>query len=183
MPPSSTKTRPKGRAAAKAQEARDLRAQLSGIDAEDESEITLSESSGVVRREPVYSMKTGEMVMVPRKRLLEVLSFPGEDGGYRFTADPEEAPEYTPNTTKCIFHANSPERARLDEIGLASVVCESEHLGSRYSQRIHGQNRHPTAWKVREEDRQERKEAQQAERMEEQTQAIRELGQAAVSKA
>ena len=175
--------RTKDEGVARVQQARDLSDQLTGIGRDDLAEMTIQETSGVVRRAPIYSTETGEMVMVPRKRWTDVLSIRNLDGKFRFVADPADAPEWKENDVKCVFHPESPERAMLDEICLASIVCDSEHLGSRYSQRIHGQNRHSTAWKVRADHLQDVKDATQAARMEEQTQAIRELGAAAVTKA
>lgn len=108
------------------------------------------------KKEPVivYSMVDGEPIpmaphiaeMAMKKRL--------KDGTYLFTDKKEDAPEYKYGTVKCFLHPEAPEREILDEIGLAGVTCQADHLASLYSKRIHGQRRHRQEWETLQEHRQ-----------------------------
>lgn len=167
--------------AKRVQEVRDLRGQITGIEQEEQAEIVLQESSPPRRRHPLFSVLTGEEVMVLEKRLERVLSQTLPDGRFEFTSEPEEAPEFKRGEIKCIFHPESPEHAILEEIGLSGISCPAEHLKTMRSRRVHAENRHGMSYAAYREYLQERKDGAQADRMAEQTEAIRELGRAAVA--
>lgn len=164
-------TRPRSGRAVKTEEVRDLRDQISDIKSSDLREIVLEESSPPRYRHPVYSMLSGEEVLVAEKRLEAVLSQKLPDGRYAFTANPEQAPSYKRNQIKCVFHPESSERQTLDEIGLAGVICHSAHLASMFSRRIHAENRHPSSWRAYQEWLSEQKEQATAARQEKQIEA------------
>ena len=160
--------------ATKERRVRDLKGQLADLDAEDEGEWLFMENSPARKKVALYSMLDGEKVMVPKymagaalgKRLTA-----DEGGGFMFTDNPKEAPEYVVGDTKCFMHPESPERAVLAEIGLGSAFCPAAQLGGVYSRRMHGMRRHSKEWAAYQEYVDQKKEDAATARQEAQLEA------------
>ena len=92
----------------------------------------------------IYSMQDGEAISVPEHLVAAAMQKPGQGGGFMFTQNESEAPEYVPGTVLCFLHADSPERESgvLKEIGLSGKFCEKATLGSEDSKHWHGKTRH-----------------------------------------
>jgi hypothetical protein len=153
------------RTAEKAQEVRDLRAQL-GAAQEDpgEPEIVFRESSPRKRMGTLYSMVNGEPLQVALEQIERVIEKRLPNGKYMFTANKEEAPEYKLGDVKCFLHEESPERAIVLELGLGAITCPAAHLANAHSKRIHGEHRHGQEWRAFQEHIKEAKERADIER-------------------
>lgn len=115
----------------------------------------------------LYAMADGEPIAMPPWIARMAIRKKYQGGGYMFTNDPAEAPQYTQGAVKCFLHRESPERlsGALDEVGIASAICPAEHLASIYSRRIHAENRHGKRWAAFQEHKKELQEqADRAER-------------------
>lgn len=115
----------------------------------------------------LYAMSDGEAIPMPPWIAKMAIRKRYKGGGYMFTNDPNEAPQYKLGAVKCFLHAESPERLSgvLDEVGVASVICPAEHLASKYARRIHAENRHGKRWAAYQEHKKElQEEADRAER-------------------
>lgn len=156
-----------------AEAARDLRAQLNGIGAEDEQEIQFIEWSPGRRMVKLWSREDGSEVELPQYQARAAINTPSVRGGYRWTSHPFEcdcgncdetqrAPKARVNSVKCFLHPESPERALLDEIGITHV-CMSGQLANESAKRQHAK-RHQSSWdQYREEvERREKEEAKKA---------------------
>ena len=145
---------------------RDLAEQDAALKAEKEGLIFLETS----KRPPtitLYAMSDGEPIPMPQPIAEMAIKKRYKSGGYMFTDSPGEAPEYKLGTVKCFLHPDSPERksGALDEVGVAGVFCTAEHLASKYSRRIHAENRHGKRWAAYQEHMKElREDADRAER-------------------
>ena len=122
------------------------------------------------KRPPIitlYAKSDGEPIPMPQPIAEMAMRKRYKGGGYMFTDNPAEAPTYKLGEFKCFLHADSPERksGALDDAGIANIFCGSEHLASRYSRRIHSENRHGKRWAAfREHEKELREEADRAER-------------------
>ena len=125
------------------------------------------------REEPItlYAMADGEPIPMSRNIAEIAIKKKYKGGGYLFTDNPAEAPTYKRGEVKCFLHPESAERALLDEVGMASKVCHSEHLASLYSKRIHAQRRHKDEWAAFTEYKNDLKEAAALDRQERQLEA------------
>lgn len=130
----------------RAQDVRDLRRQISGLEKADESEIVFRDTSPVRKMATLYSVADGEMIRVPRKLLDRMLEKRLPDGRDMFTARKSEAPAYKRGTVKCFLHRESVDRPILEEIGLGAMECPAASLASQFSKRIHAQRRHKQEW-------------------------------------
>ena len=132
----------------KAEEARDIRNQLQGLSAEEQSGIFFREWSPGRTMVYLWNTETGEEILVPRYQGVAALNLPNSRGtGYLWTAKREQAPEPRKGTVKCFLHPESPERPFLDENGI-TTVCMSAHLASNSSKWAHARNRHPSAYEA-----------------------------------
>lgn len=139
----------------------------------------------VSKREPpitLYAMSDGEPIEMSRAIAEMAIKKKYKGGGFMFTNDPAEAPVYKLGEVKCFLHPDSPERELLNEVGMQSKVCHSEHLASPYSKRIHAQRRHKDEWAAFTEYRNDVKERAAIERQERQTAAMLEMASKAVGK-
>lgn len=166
--------------AERAQDVRDLRNQIQGLQSEDEREMIFRDTSPRRPRVRVWSMVDGEQITIPRYLMEKLLDKRQQDGTYLFTARQNEAPARRLGQVKCFLHPDAPERVILDEIGLNGATCPAEHLASRYSKRIHGMHRHKNEWAAYQEflDEQERDEAR-AERQQQLAATLALAGRAA----
>jgi len=98
----------------------------------------------------LYAMSDGEPIPMPQPIAEMAIKKRYRGGGYMFTDNPAEAPEYKLGKVKCFLHPDSPERqsGALEEVGIAGIVCHSEHLASKYARRIHAENRHGKRWEA-----------------------------------
>lgn len=104
------------------------------------------------KQEPIvlYAMADGEPIPMAPNIAEMAIKKKYRGGGYLFTDKAEEAPQYKLGEIKCFLHPQSPERlsGALDEVGIASAVCHSEHLASKYARRVHAENRHGKRWQA-----------------------------------
>lgn len=133
-------------AALRAEEARDLRAQLGNLEG-DEDEMQFMDTSPRRRVDTIYSMETGEAIHVLRYHLKDVMEKRRPDGSFAFTADKGRAPAFRPGTTKCFMAKDSPDRATLDELGIVKV-CPAEHLQNAYAAQRHAEHKHGSEWRA-----------------------------------
>ena len=172
--------------ATKERRIRDLKGQIADLDAQDEGEWLFMENSPARKKVKLYSMIDGEPVMIPKYMAGAALNKrrpQDEGGGFMFTDNQGEAPEYVVGDTKCFMHRDSPERAILKEIGLGSVFCPAANLGGVYSRRIHGQNRHRKQWAAYQEYVTAAKEAETTARQERQLEATLAIARGAAPEA
>lgn len=103
-------------------------------------------SSGYVR---VYDRTTGELSVVSRNNLPQVLKKRNEDGQQVFTT---KKPSVTPTrgAIKCPLHA---ERRTDAMTAMGLPVCRKANLTSEFQARLHMQHRHESAWKAIEEQK------------------------------
>ena len=158
----------------RAEAARDLKAQLAGLDAEDQSGILFQEWSPGRTYVTIWSMETGEEVSLPKYQAVAALNTPSLRGGWAWTAHKELAPAPRVNSTKCFLHPESPERAFLDEIGINSV-CLSAKLAGNGAKWEHARNRHPSSHKRYEEAKRELETQEWRDRDNQRTDALMDL--------
>ncbi len=98
----------------------------------------------------LYAMADGEPIPMPQPIAEMAIKRRYNSGSYMFTDNPDEAPTYKLGSVKCFLHPDSPERksGALEEVGIAGIICRSEHLASKYSRRIHAENRHGKRWEA-----------------------------------
>jgi len=104
----------------------------------------------------VYNMQTGSESVINRNMLQQQLEKRHADGSYLFSTQ-RPANASRPNATvKCTLHADSPDRAKYDGMGL--IVCDKDNLLTEVDRDNHVRRRHPRAWATLEgeERRQER---------------------------
>lgn len=168
--------------AQRAEERRDLRSQLAGVSAGDQQEIEFRDTSPRRPKQRIYSLKTGDELIIPEHLLDATLAkrfSPEEGGGFMFTAHKDKAPTFKPGGVKCFLHPEAAERPLLDDLGLQAQTCPAAHLANNFSKRQHAQNRHGAAWDMYQEAMQEKRDqewrdrdAANAERMNKQTEAM-----------
>lgn len=132
----------------------------------------------------LYAMSDGEPIPMPQPIAALAIKKRYKGGGYMFTDKQEEAPEYKLGSIKCFLHADSPERASgaLAEVGIASVFCPAEHLSSKYSRRVHAENRHGKRWAAYQEHMKELRDEADREAQRQQLEATLALaGRAAIA--
>lgn len=132
--------------AERAQQKRDLKAQLSGLERQDQREIVFEETTPPRQKYTIYSMVNGEPISIPIALLDRTLDKRLPNGDFMFTAIQSDAPEYKLGTVKCFLHIESPEREILEKIGLSGTICTAGHLANAHSRRIHGMHRHSQEW-------------------------------------
>lgn len=151
---------------------RDLADMDAALKAEKEGLIFMETSP---REAPVvlYSMADGEPIPMLRPIAEMAIKKRYKNGQYLFTDKQEEAPVYKLGDVKCFLHPESPERLSgvLDEVGIASAVCHSEHLASKYARRVHAENRHGKRWDALKEHLDDIKEQSALARQEQQLEA------------
>ena len=157
--------------AERAEKARDLKAQISELSAEDAGEILFLEISPGRVPVIIYRSDTGEPVPVPEYMVKNVMGNRLKNGQFAFVSKKEDAPEYRPGTVKCFLHPESPEREDLVELGLAGASCSAGNLANLHSKRVHGQRRHKQEWAALQELVKDRKEAKQDARQAQQLDA------------
>lgn len=98
----------------------------------------------------IYETKDGERSLANRNNLKMLLNIKNKDGTRRFTL---QQPPYAPKqgTMKCLLHADSPDRAHYDEMGL--VVCRKSNMKNRFAVTQHMKKRHPQEWLAIEQER------------------------------
>lgn len=113
--------------------------------------IQLNESSRMVT---IYHRETGEPRTMPRISAKMALAKKYRQhsnplfGQYIFSGTPTKT--YYQGEQKCYLHPDSDKRAQFDRWGLP--VCTSEHLASPGEARRHMELRHPSAWKIYQEE-------------------------------
>lgn len=149
-----------------AQRIRDLRGQIAELSNEDESDILFQEISPRRKKVTIYSMTDGEPISIPAYMAEPALNKARPGGGFMFTADPADAPEYKMGNVKCFLHPESPYRASgvLEEAGIAAKVCHSGHLASKFAMEEVARSKHRKEWAALEAYLAEQKEAQIEER-------------------
>ena len=158
---------------------RDLKKQVSELDHEEDTEVLFQEISPRRRRVTLYSTTDGEPIPVPEYMVRAALGATGPDGSPRFVSKQENAPEYRLGEIKCFLHPESPERPILKEIGLAGTSCNSGHLASAHSKRLHAQSRHKHEWAALQEYLNNQKTAEYEARQQAQLEATLEIAQKA----
>jgi hypothetical protein len=79
------------------------------------------------------------------------------DGSYVFTTkEPKEKPKR--GTLKCLLHADDPNRAFYDSLGLAT--CKKSNLTAPYMVEQHMKKRHPQEWAIIERERIQKEKAE-----------------------
>lgn len=167
--------------ATRAEDARDLRRQVAGLEQQDQGEIIFRETSPERRKVTVYNMANGEPVQIPAYMVDAVLRKLQENGEPMFTARKERAPEYRLGTTLCFLHEESAERTVLQDIGLTGTTCRKKTLANAHAKRMHALHRHPEEWAAYQEHVEEQKERVAIERQERQLEATLALARGAVS--
>ena len=132
----------------------------------------------------LYAMSDGEPIPMPQPIAAMAIKKRYKGGGYMFTDNPDEVPKYVLGSVKCFLHADSPERASgaLAEVGIASIFCPAEHLASKYSRRIHAENRHGKRWAAYQEHMKELREEADREAQRQQLEATLALAGTAAKK-
>lgn len=133
----------------------------------------------------LYATSDGEPIPMPQPVAELAMRKRYKGGGYMFTDNPAEAPVYKLGEIKCFLHPDSPERTSgaLAEVGIADVFCHSSHLATRYSRRIHGENRHGKRWAAYQEHMKELREEADREAQREQLAATLAMAQNLAPKA
>ena len=158
--------------AERAEQARDLRQQISGLEASDQREIVFRDTSPARRKVTFYSTVDGEKIVVPEYMMESVIGKRRPDGEFMFTADKAKAPNYKRGTVKCFLHPDSPDRVILNEIGLAAAICPADTLGNMYSKRVHALHRHRQEWAMYQEHLSEERQVRQDDQQNKQTEAM-----------
>ena len=133
--------------AERAEEVRDLRTQIAGLQVDDAREIIFKDVSPRRGKVLIYSMVDGEPITIRQNMLDQVLAKRLANGQFMFTTRKEQAPVYVRGNVKCFLHPQSEERPILAQLGI-SQVCDAEHLGNDYSKEIHAEHRHKSEWKM-----------------------------------
>ena len=124
---------------------RDLRQEIAGLTAEDETEVLFQTRTPGRRSVTIYRTDTGQPVTMFAHHIEAALQKRRVDGKYAFTARKEEAPHFRRGNVKCFLHPDSPERPILDQIGIATI-CMSAHFANAYAQRIQALHKHGKEW-------------------------------------
>lgn len=167
--------------AQKMQQARDLLGQVEELKgSEDEKEIIFKETSPQRKKVPIYSMRDGEKLMIPRSIMQATLNKIDRDTGkFAFTAFQEEAPEFKMGEVKCFLHPDSSDRHLLDDMGMVGKTCPAAHLANQYSKRMHALHRHKSEWAMYQEFIEDAKEERYNQRQDEQLAATLAIAEAA----
>ena len=112
--------------AERAEQARDLRQQITGLEAYDQKEFDIRDTSPMRRRVTFYSTVDGERIVVPEYMMESVIRKRRPDGEFLFTSDKSKAPAYKRGSVKCFLHPDAPDRVILNEIGLAAAMCPAD---------------------------------------------------------
>lgn len=166
--------------AERAETARDLRAQLTGVEGAEQQEIVFKDTSPRQRKATVWNLRTGREVRIPAYLLNQTLAKRDhQTGEYLFTAHKNKAPTFTPGTIKCFLHKESAERADVDAMGLVNVTCPKATLNSEYGKRLHQEHRHASEWALYVEAQKAREAAEDRRMQQAQIDATLELARAA----
>lgn len=167
--------------AQRAQQARDLLGQVSELKGDpDEKEIIFKETSPQRKKVPIYSMRDGEKLMIPRAIMTATLAKIDRDTGkFAFTAFQEEAPTFKLGEVKCFLHPDSPDRLLLDDMGMVGKTCPAAHLANQYSKRQHAIHRHKSEWAMYQEFLNDAKEERYNQRQDQQLAATLAIAEAA----
>jgi len=144
------------------QRARDLKAEISELTAEDQGEVIFISPNQPGRRpETIYSMRDGEPITMPLYLAKQALQVKKEGGGFAFTSHKEQAPEYKLGDVKCFLHPESVERTSglLEAAGIAAKTCASAHLASKYAMQEVAKSKHKKEWAAYQEYLREQREA------------------------
>ena len=133
--------------AERAEEARDLRTQIAGLQQDDAREIIFKDISPRRGKVMVWSMVDGEPIPIRQNMLDQVLGKRLANGGFMFTTRKDLAPVYVRGNTKCFLHPRADERPVLAQLGISNI-CDAEHLGNDYSKEIHAEHRHKSEWRM-----------------------------------
>ena len=98
----------------------------------------------------IYDTKTGEQSRANRNMLLQLLKAKRPDGTTIYTTM-KPAVEVKRGSLKCMLHLDDPQRERFTDLGMP--VCRKSNLTSPYMVRQHMMKRHPTAWKLLDEEK------------------------------
>lgn len=132
----------------KAEDRRDLLRNMSDFDVADRQDIIFRETSPDRKKTTIFSMSTGEPLVMPLYQARNAMNKTLSDGTPMFTSKQELAPEYRLGTIKCFLHAEAEEHSILEEIGLGGVHCPKATLSNVHSKRIHAKNRHQREWEA-----------------------------------
>lgn len=152
--------------AERAEDVRDLRRQITGLEREESQDMVFRDTSPRRQMVTIYSVIDGEPISINRKRLEAVMAKKLDDGRDAFVGRSQGVPTYRKGTIKCFLHPESPERPILNEIGLSGISCPAAQLANPHSKRIHAQHRHKQEWEAymdylnsqeRDEDREQRR--------------------------
>jgi len=128
-----------------AEAARDLKAQLNGLEADESSEIQFTEWSPGRTYVTIWSTTDGEEVNLPRYQARAAMNTQKAGGGWAWTTNKELAPERKVNNVKCFLHPAAPERTILNEMGIVQT-CVAAHLANNGSKRTHAEHRPGSLW-------------------------------------
>jgi hypothetical protein len=131
--------------AMRAEQARDLRKQISDLGGEEAQEVIFKETSPARRKIPLYSMEDGSVVFVYAYRLESTLSKIGADGKPRFTANPSLAPKWVEGQVKCFLANGSPEKELVRSLGIGKD-CPAIHLPNEFAKEQHARKKHKAEW-------------------------------------
>lgn len=162
--------------AQRAEEARDLRRQLQGVENTFLNDVIFMETSPPKRITTLYSMTDGEPIHVFEYRAHMYLDRTLPDGTPQFTAYKERAPVYRQGTIKCFMAKESPDRDILNELGIVKV-CNAEHLPNEFAKRQHARSKHKHEWAAYEDFLAQRREDEYREQQAMQAQAFRILAE------
>ncbi len=164
----------------RAEQQRDLRSQISGLDRADQQEIIFKETSPRRKKTRIYHMRNGQPADVPEYIAMKALDkIDPETGQYMFTASQSKAPEFKMGTVLCFLHEDAPDRPVLEELGL-TVPCRKATLANPHAKRMHAMHRHPQEWEAYQDFLKEGKEARAEERQQQQIDATLALAEKAV---
>lgn len=158
--------------AQRAQQVRDLKREIDTLSEGEEQTMAFRPPSRL-RTTTIYSRVDGEPLQVPASSVHHVLTKKLRDGGYMFTANKEEAPEYKIGDVKCFLHPKSLERlsGELEAAGIAGIPCDSAHHPSRFAMEEIARGKHKKQWAALQDYRRQERERITNERQEAQLNA------------
>lgn len=105
----------------------------------------------------IYDTKTGLPSLTNRNMLATQFKKVHEDGTRAFSPRPTVKPKI--GKTKCLLHADDPNRAHWDDLGFP--VCRKANLVNKFQRDRHMARRHKDEWAAILEERKEQKEEEE----------------------
>lgn len=159
--------------AIRAEEARDLRAQLGTMAPGAMAEIVFMDMTPR-RWATIYSTETGEAVPVLEYHIEEVMAKRLPDGRPMFVARKENAPAIVQNHIKCFLARGSEQRDLVDELNISpGFYCRAESLQSELAAQVHAEHKHPTRWRILQDHLAREREEEAREMQRQQLEAMR----------